>query len=495
MVCYRGVDTVSCPHPAEPFCLQVFGVVPVTLSAKTPPGVSALPPDSLFEPYQIEGSEFIASRVACILADDPRLGKTRQVLRAIRKIFGHRIPDVLIVTPAGARLDWQSEIRAIVPPLAAHLRVLTAALPPGPGVNLCSYEYTVRYGDLLRRKWDMVIIDEAHYLMNRDSGRTKALYGANCADGGIVGGAGRVVLLSATLQPKDPSDLWTHLRRVFPGLLRTVDGAVAGFWKFFFTFCNAEKFYRNPRDRELGNNRFEWRVTGGKNLDALARKLAPIMLRRTFKDVYGGAVVVRCVDLPVTGSVVPAELDFSASQRAQIIAGEDDDSYAAWLHAVGRAKVAGVAEYISARLSDDPDLKMLVFAWHRDVMQEYAIRLREYGVAFLPGGLSDTERAKARNTFRGSARVCVAQMAAAGEGIDLSSADECVLAEPSAVPRTNWQCGNRMVNLKKRGVLIMRFALLQGSLDYDRQRVCLRRMRDIDAVFNRGGKDADQRDH
>lgn len=448
--------------------------------------MTALPPEDLFEPYQVEGSAFIAAKKRCVLADDPRLGKSRQVIRALRMLYGHRVPQVLIVAPAGARLDWKREFWRVCPPLASNLATLGQYRSPVAGINLCSYEYATRERKKLERDWDMVVIDEAHYLMNRESGRTKALYGALCADGGIVGRAERVVLLSATLQPKDPSDLWTHMRRLFPELIQTVRGSTADYWKFFFTFCDAWKYYRNPRDAMAGNNRFEWRVTGGKNLGMLQRKLSRVMLRRTIKQVYGDRVVIRCVDLPVSATPPACEMHFSEGQRAAIVEGAEDESYMAWIHDVGLQKVAGVAEYARGRLLDDPNLKLLLFAWHRDVMQAYAAALQDFKVAFLPGGLTDEQRARQRELFNQDHRVCVAQMAAAGEGIDLSAADECILAEPSAVPKTNWQCGNRMVNMKKQGVLVVRFALLQDSLDYRRQQTCLRRMQDIDVVFNQG---------
>jgi SNF2 family DNA or RNA helicase len=132
-------------------------------------------------PYQIEGIDILLSRDALLLADDMGLGKTLQAIAALRiLIYQKRIKTVLVIVPAGLISQWRKEIRLIAP----ELRISTVHGPVEERVYqwrstaeifLTSYE-TLR-GDFTanpqspprRRIWDLVILDEAQKIKNRDA--------------------------------------------------------------------------------------------------------------------------------------------------------------------------------------------------------------------------------------------------------------------------------------------------------------------------------------
>ena len=450
--------------------------------------------DEKFDEFQIAGSAFLASHPLCILGDDPRLGKTRQTIRALHLLFGEEnLMTILITCPAGVRMEWFKEFRNISPAMAKRVRILSEMWqqPRRFMINICSFEYATTWvKELCDFGWQAVIVDEAHRLMNDEAQRTQAFYGSFGKSGGIVEGVPHVKLLSGTIMPKHPADLYTHFRRLFPELIKTADGKVAGYWKFFHTFCNAIKVYRNKKDELLQNERFEWKVISGKNLPALKDKLNAVMLRRTQKEIFGDRLVTRFTDLLVDGVTPDFERRMTAEQIENLLAaadrGDDEEkSFAVWRHEVGLAKVKPVSTYVAGRLEDGLK-KIIIFAWHRDVIQAYADELKEFKPLVILGGMGDAVREAAKLAFQkdDASRVVVAQMIAAGEGIDLSAADESIIAESSSVPKDNIQAANRMVNIMKSGILLARFAVLEGSIDESIQATRLRRVNDLDYLFN-----------
>ena len=127
--------------------------------------------DGLF-PHQIEGVAFLLGRRRAILADDMGLGKTRQSILSLRHLTpgGHR----LVVCPASVKRKWAREV-AIVAPDASVL-VIEGAAPVALTAEwvVMNYEILARHNDqLLRVSWAALVFDEAHYLKNHTSARSR----------------------------------------------------------------------------------------------------------------------------------------------------------------------------------------------------------------------------------------------------------------------------------------------------------------------------------
>ena len=64
------------------------------------------------KPYQILGSEFLASRKNAILADEMGLGKTNQAVCSLDILsLGMPVQRVLIICPAIVRPQWQAKLQ------------------------------------------------------------------------------------------------------------------------------------------------------------------------------------------------------------------------------------------------------------------------------------------------------------------------------------------------------------------------------------------------
>lgn len=136
-------------------------------------------PQPLF-PYQVDGIAALLERPRLLLADDMGLGKTIQALAAIRVLcLKNDATRVLVVAPAGVLTQWRRELARWAPePRAIIIRGSQSDRSwqwrADAHVTLVSYE-TLRSDSSdhpnsppRRRIWDVVILDEAQKIKNRD---------------------------------------------------------------------------------------------------------------------------------------------------------------------------------------------------------------------------------------------------------------------------------------------------------------------------------------
>lgn len=134
-----------------------------------------------FFDFQRDGIRALIARDALLLADDMGLGKTVQTAAALRILFRlRRIDSALLVVPASLILQWRRALREWAPELrtstirgSASERAYQWQAPVH--VYITSYE-TLRadftenpQSPPRRRVWDVVVLDEAQKIKNRES--------------------------------------------------------------------------------------------------------------------------------------------------------------------------------------------------------------------------------------------------------------------------------------------------------------------------------------
>lgn len=130
-------------------------------------------------PYQYEGIAWLFSQKTALLADEMGLGKTMQAITAIRLLLrGGQVRRVLLVCPKPLIPNWQREFKAWAEELpltvlegdSTRRRMLWQMPTP---VLLVNYELLVRdWAEMLddeKPKFDLVVLDEAQRIKNRDS--------------------------------------------------------------------------------------------------------------------------------------------------------------------------------------------------------------------------------------------------------------------------------------------------------------------------------------
>ncbi len=131
-------------------------------------------------PHQFEGIAWLFSQKSALLADEMGLGKTMQTITAVRLLLrGGQIRRVLFICPKPLIPNWQREFRL----WAEELPLVTVEgdtnrrrmiwSMPGTPILIANYELMVRDLEAMpvedRPKFDLVVLDEAQRIKNRDS--------------------------------------------------------------------------------------------------------------------------------------------------------------------------------------------------------------------------------------------------------------------------------------------------------------------------------------
>jgi len=162
-------------------------------------------------PYQHRGYSWIYrnARVGfgSVLADDMGLGKTIQVIATILKFKeeGHLDKEkALVVAPTGLLTNWLAEIQKFAPTIRAEIYHGTNRSLEKTGnydVLITSYGIMRSDADILKkRKWYIMIIDEAQNIKNTNTAQTKAVKSLK---------AENFVAMSGTPVENRLSELWS----------------------------------------------------------------------------------------------------------------------------------------------------------------------------------------------------------------------------------------------------------------------------------------------
>jgi SNF2 family DNA or RNA helicase len=138
-------------------------------------------------PYQIKGIAFLMPRHAALLADEMGLGKTAQVLIALRLLFqSGLIRRVLVVCPKPLVINWTRELKIWAEDvpfevIGGDTRTRRAQwFASQCPLKLVNYELLTRDAALVddeRLRFDVVVLDEAQRIKNRESKTAQVVRG------------------------------------------------------------------------------------------------------------------------------------------------------------------------------------------------------------------------------------------------------------------------------------------------------------------------------
>ncbi|MFQ5510123.1 MAG: DEAD/DEAH box helicase [Leptospirillia bacterium] len=410
-------------------------------------------------PYQVDGQEFLAERETALLADSMGLGKSAQAIAAADRVGAK---SILVICPASACINWQRE--------------LTRWLSEPKGVDTHVVSYDKARGSqrkaLMAKEWDVLILDEAHFLKSWKAKRTRTVYGALCdGEGGLISRARYIWALSGTPAPNDVTELWPMMRALFPESLATEREVPMGLWDFRRRFTTGFE------------TKYGYKVTGGRNLEELKERLAPHMLRRKTEEVLSDLPPIRYGEVVLTSEDLPAglreaEAGFEGDViREALAAGKLPGPSAAVATSTlrrltGLAKVDPVIDLVTYELNE-AEGKIVLFAHHREVINQLNWGLAEFEPCLLHGGLPEDQRQKAVDSFQKNprARVFIGQLTAAGTAITLTAGASVLFVEYSWTPSDNQQAAKRCHRIGQTNSVLVRFVSLAGSLDEDIARV------------------------
>lgn len=445
--------------------------------------------------FQVEGAEWLASKKYALLADEMRVGKTPQAVAACDLVGAQ---NVLVICPAIARHNWARDFKEWSFINDRKIEVVTSrrSIPQQrrqgkPRVVITSYD--LAFSSRYKGGWDVVILDEVHYLGYCSASRTQQILGNRARHQGLVHRGDRVWMLSGTPATSNASQLWPMLY-VFGVYKKSYE-------EFVRAFCVGR------------HTPYGFKITGSKNIDELRSLLAPFMFRRKLADVAPqiGAVHIETLPLqPAKLSAVEAEFLFQKPTHLWDWKSEAEQQHERFLRAFNRApddeklpllesmfehtatvrrylgmcKVPPVVEYLETQLRDTTE-KFIVFAEHVAVCKMLAEKLSaSTKVCSITGRTKNKD--KQVETFKNSVqhRVMVANVRAASTNIDLSVANRVLFVEADWLPGTNQQAIMRTQHLLKTTPVDVQFVSAVGSMDEAVQAVLARRSKDLALLFD-----------
>lgn len=424
------------------------------------------PPGREYLPYQLAGIEYALDVPGCLIGDEPGLGKTIQAIGLANAAEARR---VLVVCPAAVRPHWQRTVRdwSTLPDVTTY-----PILKASSGVNL-SANYVITSYDLVRnkgihgalcsREWDLIVLDEGHYLKSTDAVRTRAVFGGGESTpfnrDWLHEHGRRTLALTGTPLPNRPRECYTLTR----GLCwDAID------WMSYDKFC-----YRYNPSRRMRSGHVREEV--GRLPELRARLRTNFMVRRLKEDVLPDLPDKRYEMSYVepNGAIRDALaherlLDFDPDEifRPDFVL---DGEVATVRREMGEAKVPRVVEHVRYLLDVVEVPKLVLFSHHRSVMAMLLEALGRYGVAEVRGGLTPKARQEAIDRFIVDPRVRVfsAQLTAGGTGIDglQRVASRVVFAEPDWTPGVNEQAVDRCHRIGQGDNVVAEFLVAEGSMD------------------------------
>ncbi|KAM9548709.1 SWI/SNF-related matrix-associated actin-dependent regulator of chromatin subfamily A-like protein 1 [Guaruba guarouba] len=402
-------------------------------------------------PFQREGVNFAILRNGRLLiADDMGLGKTVQAI-CIAAYYQKEWP-LLVVTPSSVRFTWAEAFHRWLPSLSpgsTNVIVtgkdnLTAGL-----INIVSFDLLSKMDKRLQSTFQVVIIDESHFLKNVKTARCRAAMP-------LLKAARRVILLSGTPAMSRPAELYTQIAAVQPTFFPQ-------FHSFGLRYCDGRKM---P---------WGWDYSGSSNLTELKILLEEsIMIRRLKSDVLSQLPAKQRKMVVVAPEKISAKTKAILAAEAKMMTKEykskqqEKEALLIFYSSTAEAKIHSVVEYV-LDLLESGNNKFLVFAHHKIVLDAIVAELEKKHVEYIriDGSTPSAERQSLCQKFQLSEKqvVAVLSLTAANMGLTLSAADLVVFAELFWNPGVLIQAEDRAHRIGQTSSVNIHYLVAKGTAD------------------------------
>ena len=449
-------------------------------------------------PYQKAGVAFATERQAVLIADEMGLGKTIQALGLINS--DPSLKRILVVCPATLKLNWAREAKKwLVRPISIGI---AGKKFPEAEMVIINYQILKKfYKEIHAIEWDLIVIDEAHLCKNRNAIRTISLLGKYDKDPAKAQPpirARRKAALTGTPILNRPAEAFPILNFLDPENFKS-------FFGFATKYCDARQ------------TKYGWDFSGASNLDQLQKLLrTTVMVRRLKKDVLAKLPAKRrqLIELDANGSaeLVKKEQEAHAKHEAtledlklkvelaRLLEGKEEyekainelkegqgaafEEMSVIRHDIAMQKVPRVIEHVLDAVESGP---VVVFAWHRDVVDALMAGFAEAGkkAVKLVGGMPEKEKQASVDAFQaGEADVFVGNIQAAGVGITLVRSSHVIFAELDWVPANLSQAEDRCHRIGQQDSVLVQHLVLEGSLDQVMAETVIQKQNIADAALD-----------
>ena len=451
-------------------------------------------PDGLeFFPFQRAGIAYASARKDTLIADEMGLGKT---LQAIGTINADRLArHVLIVCPATLKLNWKKEFaKWDTKNLSYNVVTPKTKVFPSTDVVIINYELMTKWQKELRTfEYDVMVVDEAHYVKNPTTKRAQEIFGRkkartkekrDDATGEVTVetrlplepiSAKRRLFLTGTPIVNKPVELWPLIQALDP------DGLGKNFMRYAMRYCDAH------------HNGFGWDFNGSSNLDELQEILrSKFMVRRLKKDVLKELPPkVRQVLVLEAGPKIKELLEKEKKTYDEYAKHLKDGEFetpefgemSRVRQLVAVAKIPFIVDHVKTVLEEQD--KVCVFVHHYEVADAIQAAFGASCVS-IDGRTKNEDRQVATERFQtdDTVRLFVGTIRAAGVGITLTASSTVIFGELDWVPGNVSQAEDRCHRIGQMGTVFVRHLVLEGSLDERMAQIIVEKQEVIDKALD-----------
>ena len=401
--------------------------------------------------HQKEAIQKLAENKRFILADDMGLGKTTSTIIAALETGSKK---VLIICPATLKINWKREIE--------NYSKKSVFIAEGKNFEtnhdfvIINYDIIKNFHDpkkkgeskILEGKFDLVIVDEAHYIKNAQAQRTKLI-------NDIVKDIERVWLLTGTPMTSRPIDYFN--------LLSLVDSPVAKNWMAYVVrYCAGYQFKVGPRK--------VWNVMGASNLEELRDRTTNTILRRLKEDV---------LDLPEK-IITPIYLRLKSKEYENLMGeyyewyrSKPDESNSLTVQFTKLTKVrqviANEKTLQTIELAEniiEQGKKVIIFCNFTESLDAIVQHFGKSAVK-VNGSMSKVERQNSVDRFQEDekVKVFVGNIKAAGVGITLTAAEAVIMNDLSFLPSDHSQAEDRAYRIGQKNNVLVYYPLFENTIE------------------------------
>ena len=401
--------------------------------------------------HQREAIQKLVENKKFILADDMGLGKTTSTIIAGLETGAKKI---LIICPATLKINWKREIE--------NYSDRSIFISEGKQFStehdfvIVNYDIMKNFHDpkkkdeslILMSKFDLVIIDEAHYIKNAQAQRTKLI-------NDITKSVDRLWLLTGTPMTSRPIDYFN--------LLSLIDSPVAKNWMaYVIRYCAGFQFKVGPRKI--------WNVQGASNLEELRDRTAGLTLRRLKENV---------LDLP-DKIITPVYLRLKSKVYEEVMGDyynwyeknpEESKSLTVQFTKLTKVRQIIADEKISQTIEIaeniiEQDKKVIIFCNFTDSLNKITEHFGKAAVK-LDGSMSKHERQFSVDQFQENdkVKVFVGNIKAAGVGITLTSAEAVIFNDLSFLPSDHAQSEDRAYRYGQKNNVLVYYPIFENTIE------------------------------
>ena len=408
--------------------------------------------DERLYPHQKEGVLKAAAWGRAMIGDEMGVGKSAQAI-ALIKHFGGR---ALVVCPSYLCKNWIRECSFWHPEL--DVQIVKKTVPE----HSCVISYDLTHRRQLG-KFNVLVLDESHYIKNKSAKRTKALMR-------LARVTPHVFLLTGTPAPNRPVELWSQLATIL-GVNR-----IGTYTSFTRRYCGAKQSPLGFVD-----------VSGATHKQELAWYMkSTCLIRRLKRDVLDLPKKTRCtleVDVPQGGMKKKfarwREINaLCLVQETNQLIFERKTLVSELFRDTAHAKV----DVIKKICADLPP-RTLIFFHHQVLGNAIEESLPE--CMRIDGSTPQEKRDQYVQDFQqGRTDYCCLSMLAAGTGVTLTRANNILFAELYPVPGVMLQAEDRVHRIGVKEPLTVTYVLANGSLDAHMFRNIKRKLNTLDRCLD-----------